>query len=170
MAGPSIQITIHNAGAVDSNASDPLFIQWDQVTGQDLDLIFGYIKSTGPEAHKWLLPTPQILEDYCYHWRGERTIGCNIIFTNLARKIETGAARLRTTAEWKAYLHSNNRGKHKPTQIPNMKEFVHAHGLLREQFPHDWHKRKISDLTIPERFRNQCRWTIGGLCSGYPLD
>ena len=110
--GPSAQVTIHHRGAVASTSfcEDALF--HDQVSAQEENLVHGFVPAENPDHHRWLFPTMEILDNYCHHWRGEWTIGCDLIFHNIARALERGTAKPMTRKHWKAYLHSPNHGDH----------------------------------------------------------
>ena len=86
--GPSAQVTIHHRGAVTSSpfCDDALF--YDHVSAQEENLVHGFVSADNPDHHRWLFPTTEVLDDYCHHWRGEWTVGCELIFNNIARALE----------------------------------------------------------------------------------
>ena len=115
--GPSVQVTIHHRGAVTSSpfCDDTLF--YDQVSAQEENLVHGFVSADSPDHHRWLFPTTEILDDYCHHWRGEWTVGCDLIFHNLAKALERGTAKPMTRKGWKSYLHSPNYGDRRPEVV-----------------------------------------------------
>ena len=143
--GPSTQVTIHHRGAVASS----LF--HDQVSAQEENLVHGFVPAENPDHHRWLFPTTEILEDYCHHWRGEWTMGCDLIFHNIARALEQGTAKPMTRKHWKNYLHSPNHGDHCPDVVLTPAHFARMDDLLRE-FPDVWQGRCVADINIPIRF------------------
>ena len=110
MDGPSTQVTVHHRGAVTSSpfCDDPLF--YDQISAQEENLIHGFVTAENPDHHRWLFPTVEIMEDFCHHWHGEWTEGCDSIFHNIAKSLEKGMAKLLTRKGWESYLHSMNHG------------------------------------------------------------
>ena len=73
-------------------------------------MVHGFVPAENPEHHRWLFPATEIMDDYCNHWRGEWTHGCNLIFQNIAKGLDRGTAKPLTRKGWKAYLHSTNHG------------------------------------------------------------
>ena len=149
--GPSPQVTVHHRGAVTSSpfCDDTLF--HDQVSAQEENLVHGFVPAENPDHHRWLFPTTEIMEDYCHHWRGEWTTGCDLIFHNIAKALERGTAKPMTRKGWKSYLHSPNHGDRHPEVVLTPVHFAKADELLRE-FPDTWHGRRVGDIAIPVSF------------------
>ncbi|EDQ98479.1 uncharacterized protein LACBIDRAFT_300221 [Laccaria bicolor S238N-H82] len=151
MDGPSTQVTVHHRGAVTSSPfyDEPLF--HDQISAQEENLVHGFVPAENPEHHRWLFPTTEIMEDYCNHWRGEWTQGCDLIFHNIAKGLDRGTAKPLTRKGWKAYLHSPNHGTRRPAIVLTNSHFTRTDELLRD-FPGGWHGRRIADIPIPIPF------------------
>ena len=151
MSGPSTQVTVHHRGAVTSSPfyDDPLF--HDQISAQEENLVHGFVPAENPEHHRWLFPTTDIMEDYCNHWQGEWTHGCDLILNNIAKALERGTAKPLTRKGWKAYLHSSNHGTHRPDVVLASSHFVRAEELLRG-FSGSWHGTRVEDILIPAPF------------------
>ncbi|KIJ90559.1 hypothetical protein K443DRAFT_15120 [Laccaria amethystina LaAM-08-1] len=151
MSGPSTQVTIHHRGAVASSPfyDDPIF--HDQISAQEENLVHGFIPAENPEHHRWLFPTTEIMDDYCNHWRGEWTQGCDFIFHNIAKGLDRGAAKPLTRKGWKAYLHSTNHGTRRPDVILTAAHFARADELLCG-FSGIWHGKCVADIPIPVPF------------------
>ena len=151
MSGPSTQVTIHHRGAVADSPfyDDPVF--HDQISAQEENLVHGFVPAENPEHHRWLFPTTEILEDYCHHWRGEWTPGCDLIFHNIARGLERGTAKPLTRKGWKAYLHSSNHGTRRPEVVLTAAHFTRADELLRG-FSDAWHGKRVVDISFPISF------------------
>ena len=98
----------------------------------------GFVSAENPDHHRWLFPTTEIMEDYCHHWRGEWTAGCEFIFQNILKSLERGTAKPLTRKGWKSYLHSANHGTHRPEVVLTPAHFNRADELLSE-FPDVWH-------------------------------
>jgi len=95
-----------------------------------------------------LFPTAEILEDYCHHWGGEWTIGCELIFHNIAGALERGTAKPMMRKGWKSYLHSPNHGNRRPDVVLTPAHFVRADELLQD-FPDSWSGKRVADISIP---------------------
>lgn len=151
VSGPSTQVTIHHRGAVASSPfyDDPVF--YDQISAQEENLVHGFVPAENPEHHRWLFPTTEIMEDYCNHWGGEWTLGCDLIFNNIARALERGTAKPLTHKGWKGYLHSSNHGTRRPETVLTTSHFARADELLRG-FSGAWHGKRVTDILIPTPF------------------
>ena len=151
MDGPSTQVTVHHRGAVASSPffDDPLF--HDQISAQEENLVHGFVSAENPEHHRWLFPTLEIMEDFCHHWGGEWTKGCDSIFHHIAKSLERGTAKPLTRKGWKSYLHSTNHGVRRPTIVLTTEHFSRVDDLL-SAFPDPWHGKRIADIDIPVHF------------------
>jgi len=151
MNSPSTQVTVHHRGAVASSpfCDNPIF--YDQVSAQEENLVHGFIPAENLEHHHWLFPTTEIMEDFCNHWYGKWTQGCNLIFHNIARTLERGTAKPLTHKGWKAYLHSANHGNRCPNIVLTPTHFSWLEDLLRS-FPGIWHGQCMTDIHIPVPF------------------
>ena len=151
MSRPSTQVTIHHRGAVASSPfyKDPMF--HDQISAQEEYLVHGFVPAENPEHHHWLFPTTEIMDDYCNHWHGEWTHGCNLIFQNIAKGLDRGTAKPLTRKGWKAYLHSTNHGTRRPDVVLTATHFTRADELLRG-FVRVWHGKRLADIPIPIPF------------------
>lgn len=151
MDGPSTQVTVHHHGAVTSSSfyDDPLF--HDQISAQEENLVHSFVTAENPDQHRWLFPTLEIMEDFCNHWNGEWTEGCDSIFHNIAKSLERGAAKPLTRKGWKSYLHSTNHGTRCPPTLLTPEHFSKVDELLLA-FPDPWHGKRIADISIPIPF------------------
>ena len=149
--GPSTQVTIHHRGAVTSSpfCDDTLF--HDQVSAQEENLVHGFVSAENPDHHRWLFPTTEIMDEYCHHWRGEWTVGCDLILSNIAKALERGTAKLLTRKGWKSYLHSTNHGERRPGIVLTPAHFAKADELLRG-FSDVWNGKRVADIVLPVRF------------------
>lgn len=146
-----MQVTVHHCGAVVSSPffDDPLF--HDQMSAQEENLVHGFVSAENLDYHRWLFPTTEIMEDFGNHWSGEWTVGCDLIFHNIARALEHGTAKPLTRKGWKAYLHSTNHGARRLTTVLSSMHFARVDELLTA-FPESWHGKCIADISIPMRF------------------
>lgn len=153
MNGPSTQVTVHHRGTVASSpfCDDPIF--YDQISAQEENLVHGFVPAENPEHHCWLFPTMDIMEDFCNHWYGEWTQGCDLIFHNSARSLDRGTAKPLTRKGWKSYLHSTNHGDKRPEIVLMQTHFSQVESLL-EDFPDIWHGQHIADIHLPLHFES----------------
>lgn len=151
MDGPSTQVTVHHRGAVESSIffDNPLF--HNQISAQEENLVHGYVPAENPEHQRWLFPTTDILEDFCDHWRGEWTEGCESIFQHIAKSLDRGTAKPLTRKGWRSYLHSTNHGARGPPVYLTPTHFSKVDDRLLA-FPDPWHGKRIADITFPIRF------------------
>ena len=151
MSGPSTQVTVHHRGAVaDSPFYDDLVFH-DQISVQEENLVHGFVPAENPEHHRWLFPTMEIMEDYCHHWSGEWTQGCDLIFHNIAKGLERGTAKPLTRKGWKSYLHSSNHGTRRPGVVLTAAHFARTDELLQGFFS-AWHGKRVTEILFPIPF------------------
>jgi hypothetical protein len=78
-------MTCHNKGDSDSTDHNALYIQYNVLTQDELNLIIGYIPSGGPELDKWLFPTEDMLWEFFEHYNGAWNECCEATFSNIVR-------------------------------------------------------------------------------------
>jgi len=151
MNGLSAQVTVHHRGAVASSpfCNDPIF--HDQISAQEENLVHGFVPAENPEHHRWLFPTTEIMDDFCDHWYGEWTQGCDLIFHKIVMALERGTAKPLTRKGWKVYLHSTNHGDRCPEIVLSQAHFSWVEELLGS-FPGAWHRQRVLDISIPVQF------------------
>jgi hypothetical protein len=68
MSGPSVQVTVDHGGANDAADPDVLGLQWDELSDNDYQCIYGYV--TGPICKKdmWMYPPDEMLKEICKHY------------------------------------------------------------------------------------------------------
>ena len=114
MSGPSIQVTVHHRGGVETVSGLGMPVFYDQLSAQEVELIHGYVPLGSPTDDRWAFPTTEIFEDCSKHWRGEWNLGCERIMGNIARDLGSGLLAPQTRKEWQEYLRGNNRGEYAP--------------------------------------------------------
>ncbi|KAJ7839092.1 hypothetical protein B0H13DRAFT_1650379, partial [Mycena leptocephala] len=157
LQGPSIQVTIHRAGANDSADQDCQDLTWDDVSEGDYEALFGYIQGLTREQDKYLFPTDQMLEEFWDHYYREWNPFCDQTFKHIKEELDDKKGKARTRSEWKHYFQSSNRGVRKPKVVVNW-VFIEE-GIARDQEAMKyttWNKRRIRDLArdIPAQFLN----------------
>ncbi|KAJ7252434.1 hypothetical protein B0H12DRAFT_1018054 [Mycena haematopus] len=156
MRGPSVQVTVHGAGANDSGDFFSIGVSWDDVCDGDYDAIFGYIQGTTPDLDAYLFPTNEILEEMSDHYFGEWNPFCDDVFARLKREYDEGRGRARTKSDWRHYFQSSNRGERRPTVKVDMQYIEDGMARIRGAFQYaTWNKRRIRDLAqdVPHVFR-----------------
>lgn len=151
MDSPSTQVTIHHRRAVASSVffNDPLF--HNQISAQEENLVHGYIPAENPEHQWWLFLTTDIMEDFCDHWRGEWTKGCDSLFHHITKSLDRGTAKPLTQKGWRSYLHSTNHGTCGPPVYLTSAHFAKVDELLLA-FLDPWHGKHIADISFPVHF------------------
>ena len=152
MAGPSIQVTLHHRGGVDTDAAHQEPVFYDQLSEQEIELIHGYIPLGSPTEDRWAYPTSELFEEFSKHWRGEWNAGCERIMMNIASGLTSGLLAPMTRKEWREYLRGNNRGEHAPPpgSIPTPEDFSAVENEIDSAFPLRWHGRRVKDIFLPE--------------------
>lgn len=155
MAGPSPDVYLHRRGYIDSDDEHPMFLYTDEMTPQEIDVLFGCIRSDS-DRDRSLYPSRDILEDGCFFWTGEWDARMEDMFNNITKEILQGSAKFKTPGMWNDYFRRLNRGhrgsKERLNQlVPAMLHELHA--KLLDGFPMDWHKRRIVDIDLPEEYR-----------------
>ena len=114
MAGPSLQVTFHEKGFLDSKDRKPAFARCDELTPGELDLVFGHIRSGGGDQDKWVYPTPELLDELCDHWSGQWNDQLEFVFQEIRKELLGSNARPRSRGDWRSFFHKSNRGVHAP--------------------------------------------------------
>lgn len=156
MQGPSIQVTVHHAGANDSADEDCIDVSWDEVSHGTYEAVFGYIPGATLELDTYLFPTDEMLEEYSDHYYREWNPFCDSTFKRIKKELDDNRGKCRTRKEWKHYFQSSNRGKMKPQKKVD-RTFV-ENGIERMKgalIYRSWNKRRIRDIAtdIPAEFR-----------------
>ena len=155
MDGPSPDVYLHRRGYIDSEDEHPLFLHTDEMTPQEVDVLFGCIRSDS-ERDRSLYPTRDILDDGCFFWTGEWDSRMDDMFNDITREILQGSAKFKTPGMWNEYFRRLNRGHRGSREclnqaVPTM--LTRLHSLITEGFPLDWNKRRLRDIELPEEYR-----------------
>ena len=152
MNGPSIQVTYHGKGYVDSRDAYPAFIHCDQMSEGELDLVYGRIRSDNGEKDHWVFPSPELLDELCDHWSGEWTPECERAFVMVKTELNGSKAKPRTRGEWRIHFRQDNRNN-PPAYVVTEHDFSDLRNMMVDGgFPADWNKKCLSDIEFPERF------------------
>lgn len=155
MEGPSPDVYLHRRGNIDSDDEHPMFLYTDEMTPQEIDVIFGCIRSDG-DKDRSLYPSKDVLDEGCYFWTGEWDSRMEDMFVDLTKEILQGTAKFKTPGMWNEYFRRRNRGfrgsKEKLNRVVP-ESLRRLHSKLLEGFPVDWHKRRIVDIELPEEYR-----------------
>jgi hypothetical protein len=157
LEGPSVQVTVHHAGANDTADANCKDVSWDDVSEGDYEAVFGYIQGGTTEQDKYLFPTDEMLEEFSDHYYREWNPFCDKTFRHIKDELDEGKGKARTRNEWKHYFQSSNRGTYKPKMVVN-RMFVEE-GLVRmkEALQYSsWNKKRICDIArdIPAAFQH----------------
>ena len=152
MAGPSIQITVHNRGFYDSASEDASYLAHDVVSEQEKDLLLGYCPGTNGCMGRWLFPPADIFNGSFELWTGEWNAALDHIYRRLADDISRGKAKLRTREKWRCWIRNNERGQRRPAYLPSPTDFQNVmEGISLAGLKPTWHKEPLYDITLPER-------------------
>jgi len=155
MTGPSPNIYLHRHGYIDSDDKHPLFLYMDEMSPQEIDVLFSCIHSNSDRDHS-LYPSRDILDEGCFFWTGEWDSCMEEMFNDITREILEGSAKFKTPGMWNEYFCQSNCG-HRGTKeclnqlVPAMLNKLHS--KLLDGFPVDWHKHRITDIDLPEEYR-----------------
>jgi len=154
MSGPSAQTTTYFRGANDATFSKCVGIHWDQVSAQEIDLLFGYLPHLDPAQNRWLYPPPHILESCCDHWAGEWTSQLDSIFRFITDKALLNPPEIepKTRSQWKKFLRNYNRG---PLAAENRMTSEHAEEVLAKlkqaRLRPTWNLLPLATIYVPEQ-------------------
>ena len=155
MDGPSPDVYLHRWGYIDSDDEHPMFLYTDEMTPQEIDVLFGCIRSDS-ERDQSLYPSRDILDDGCFFWTGEWDARMDNMFGDLTKEILQGSAKFRTPGMWNEYFRQLNWG-HRGTRkrlnqvVPSM--LMCLHSKIVDGFLLDWNKRRLVDIELPEEYR-----------------
>ena len=155
MEGPSPDVYLHRHSYIDSDDEHPMFLYTDEMSAQEIDVIFGCIRSDIDRDHS-LYPLRDILDKGCFFWTGEWDIRMEEMFTDLTREIMQGSAKFRTPGMWNEYFRRLNRSHRGSKDRLNQLAPAALHKLydkLLDGFPVDWHKRRMVDIELPEEYQ-----------------
>ena len=154
MEGPSPDIYLHHRGNIDSDNEHPMFLYMDEMTPQEIDVIFGCIRSDG-DKDRSLYPSKDVLDEGCYFWTGEWDSRMEDMFVDLTKKILQGTAKFKTPGMWNEYFCRRDHGfcglKEKLNYVV-LESLCRPHSKLLDGFPVDWHKHRIIDIELPEEY------------------
>ena len=154
MTGPSLQVTFHEKGFLDSKDRKPAFARCDELTPGELDLIFGHIRSGGGDQDKWVYPTPELLDELCDHWSGQWNEQLEFVFQEIRKELLGSNARPRSRGDWRSFFHKSNRGVHAPRHRLTIHDFSDWRDVMVDNgFTDDWNKKNIRDIEHPEYFQ-----------------
>jgi hypothetical protein len=157
LEGPSVQVTVHRAGANDSADVNCIDVSWDDVSEGDYEAVFGYIQGGTSEQDKYLFPTDKMVEEFSDHYYREWNPFCERTFRHIKDDLDDGKGKARTRAEWKHYFQSSNRGTFKPKVVVNRAFVDEGLARMREALQYlSWNKKRICDIArdIPAAFQN----------------
>ena len=155
MDGPLPDVYLHRRGNIDSDNEHPMFLYTDEMTPQEVDVLFGCICSDG-DKDKSLYPSKDILDEGCFFWTGDWDSKMDDMFADLTKDILQGTAKFKMPGMWNEYFRRRNRSSHGPKE--GLNQLVPAslrrlHAKLLEGFPVDWHKRRIADIELLEEYQ-----------------
>jgi len=108
MDGPSLDVYLHRRSNIDSDDEHPLFLYTDEMTPQEIDVLFGCICSDG-DKDKSLYPSKDVLDDGCFFWTGEWDSKMDDMFADLTKEILQGTAKFKMPGMWNDYFRRRNR-------------------------------------------------------------
>ena len=152
MAGPSPDVYVHRRGYIDSDDEHPMFLYTDEMSPQEVDVLFGCIRSDS-DRDKSLYPSKDILDDGCFFWTGEWDTQMEDMFSDLTKEILQGSAKFRTPGMWNEYFRRHSRLTRGPRDRLNHlapASLLRLHSKIMEGFPVDWHKRRITHIELLE--------------------
>ena len=155
MEGPSPDVYLHQRGYIDSDDKHPMFLYTDEMSPQEIDVLFGCIRSDS-DRDRSLYPSKDILDDGCFFWTGEWDSRMDDMFNSLTKEILQGSAKFRTPGMWNNYFRRLNRSQRGVRErlnqvIPSM--LTRLHSDIIDGFPVDWNKCRLMDIKLPEEYR-----------------
>ncbi|EDQ98824.1 uncharacterized protein LACBIDRAFT_335621 [Laccaria bicolor S238N-H82] len=155
MEGPSPDVYLHRRGYIDSDDEHPMFLYTDKMSPQEIDILFGCIRSDS-DRDKSLYPSKDILDEGCFFWTGEWDSRMDNMFNDITKEILQGSAKFRTPGMWNDYFRRLNRGHRGSRErlnqvVPAM--LTRLHSKIIDGFLVDWNKRRLMDIKLPEEYR-----------------
>ena len=86
-----------------------MFLYTDKMTPQEIDVIFGCIRSDG-DKDRSLYPSKDVLDEGCYFWTGEWDSRMEDMFVDLTKEILQGTAKFKTPGMWNKYFCRRDHG------------------------------------------------------------
>ena len=118
MEGPSPDVFLHRRGNIDSDDEHPMFLYTDEMTPQEIDILFGCIRSDG-DKDRSLYPSKDVLDKGCFFWTGEWDSKMEDMFADLTKDILQGTAKFKTPGMWNDYFRRRNRTSRGPKERLN---------------------------------------------------
>jgi len=142
MEGPSLDIYLHRRGYIDSDDEHPMFLYTDEMSPQEIDILFGCICNDS-ERDRSLYPSKDILDDSCFFWTAKWDSHMDKMFNEIIKEIMEGSMKFRTPGMWNEYFHRLNWGHRGSKEclnqvVPTM--LTRLHYKIIDGFPVDWNK------------------------------
>lgn len=156
MRGPSIQTTIFRRGASDIHVRKPKGLVWDQPSGREVDLLFGFVADPVPgsnENDRWLYPPPQIIDECCDNWTGEWNWVMDKIYSFISAEIQKvpGSWAPKSRGAWKKWLRTYNGGSYTPCNVLTERHVADImRGLVLADLPATWNDKALCEIYLPE--------------------
>ena len=165
MSGPSPDVDIHRRGYIDSDDENPMFLYSDEMSPQEVDVLFGCIRSDS-DKDKSLYLSKDILDDGCFFWTSEWDQRMEDMFADITKEILQGTAKFHMLGMWNKYFRRRSRmtrGPHDRLNHLAPASLLRLHSKIIEGFPVDWHKQCIKHTELPEEYKPRQMGNRGAL-------
>ncbi|RDB30569.1 hypothetical protein Hypma_007142, partial [Hypsizygus marmoreus] len=149
MKGPSIQVTVHHSGYL--NTQDPRMLRADMLSSTEKNALYGLLAQGKPDMDKTLWPTDAILRDCLDGYTGQWTAECEGLFHSIWAKISAGQCTLCTCSKWNQYIRTSNR-LGTANVAPSYIEWDKAWWRILRGYPEIWSDIDLSSLNLKEHF------------------
>jgi len=142
MSGPSPDVYVHRRGYIDSDDEHPMFVYTDEMSLQEVDVLFGCIRSDS-DKDKSLYPSKDILDDGCFFWTREWDSRMEDMFSDLTKEILQGTGKFCMPGMWNEYFRRQSRMIRGPLKCLNQLapvSLLRLHSKILDGFRVDWHK------------------------------
>ncbi|KAJ6504452.1 hypothetical protein DFH09DRAFT_1335334 [Mycena vulgaris] len=163
--GPSTRVTEYHRGFMlkgvvqtEEGIGEPETLTRDQVSNDELNLLFGYINKGHPNSDVYLFPPQWLLEKECAgHFNGIITPAGQALFDYMTARIASPAIDncWKNLGEWQSFLRSAGKGKFAAKDHPVDSDFQHGSELFKKAFGGNWNMKVLHDITVPEPFLDE---------------
>ncbi|RDB19203.1 hypothetical protein Hypma_013434 [Hypsizygus marmoreus] len=154
MEGPSIQVTIHRRGDLDTNHPE---LTWnDRLSIDECNLLYGFTKGEKgkPDTDRTLWPTETHLRDFIDGYSGSWSRTCEILYGDIWTKIRSDAWEPRTRGGWGQFLRNRRYKDTEGPRPPTLEDWdkVDAEIDLHFWSTREWDGKHLNAVELPLQF------------------
>lgn len=151
--GPSLIVAWHNKGDNDSKDPVPLRLQWEAVTPNELDALYGRVHTAKGDPDLWFFPPEEVLVSCSKRYSGEWNSAMDSVFEEIDEEINSNNPVPKTRGQWRVHIRKPDRPTTEPHPTKILPEFFKkGASRLEQSFGPSWNKKPLEDIKVPEQW------------------